>query len=148
MERISRFGVSFDSELLGDFDRVLKEKGYGSRSEALMDLARRAILEHEIQGDPGLQVTGSLTMVYDHHIGELTQKLMNLQHDHSDMIVYTTHVHVDHHTCLEVIILRGAVRDVNGLSDRILSLKGVKQGRLVMARYQAKASERADPHRG
>lgn len=136
MDRVSRFGVSFDKDLLTEFDGVIAEKGYTSRSEALMDLARGMVLDHRTEGEKDSLVTGSLTMVYDHHSGDLTQRMLDLQHDRSEMIASTTHIHVDHHTCLEVLILKGPLNEVRALADSLTSLKGVKQGRLVFTRIE------------
>jgi len=132
MAGVARFGVSFEKDLLDEFDRVISEKGYPSRSEALMDLARAMILDHLSGAGIMNDVTGSLTMVYDHHVGDLTQRMLEIQHEKGDMITSTTHIHVDHHTCLEVLILKGPMMDVRALSDSLTSLKGVKQGKLVL----------------
>jgi len=140
MQKVSRFGVSFERSLLSEFDEAVHAMGYPSRSEAIMDLARKFLLERRIKVDPGVHVTGTLTMVYDHHTGDLTQRLLEMQHEWNELIISTTHIHVDHDTCLEVLVLKGPVSDVERLSDGILALKGVRQGKLVLTRVET-------PHR-
>ena len=131
MEKITRFGVSIEPDLLTKFDKNIKKKGYTNRSEALRDLIRKNII-HEENADPDTEGLGTLTMVYDHHAGPLTQRLLELQHDHHHEILTTTHIHVDHQNCLEVLVLKGKTGEVQKLSDSITALKGIKHGELVL----------------
>ncbi len=130
---VERVGVSFDPELLKRFDSMIGSKGYKSRSEAIRDLVRKAILESEVKEGKG-EVIGTLTYVYDHHEGEVNNHLLNLQHDHHHEILFTTHVHMDHDMCLEVLIVKGEAHRVKDLSDNIRAIKGVKHGELVITR--------------
>ena len=130
---VERVGVSFDPELLEKFDSMICTKGYKSRSEAIRDLIRKAILESEVKEGKG-EVIGTLTYVYDHHEGEVNNHLINLQHDHHHEILFTTHVHMDHDMCLEVLIVKGEAHRVKDLSDNIRAIKGVKHGELVITR--------------
>jgi CopG family nickel-responsive transcriptional regulator len=131
MENITRFGVSIEPELLKKFDKSIKKKGYSNRSEALRDLIRKNIVIEE-STEPDAEALGTLTMIYDHHSGPLTSKLLELQHDHHHEILTTTHIHVDHHNCLEVIVLQGKTREIQKLADSITALKGIKHGELVL----------------
>ena len=131
MERITRFGVSIEPELLKKFDGVIKKKGYHNRSEAIRDIVRESIVREDTI-DPNSEALGTLTMTYDHHEGTLTNKLLNLQHDHHSEILTTTHIHIDHHTCLEVLVLKGKTGQIKKLSDNIKALKGIKHGELVL----------------
>lgn len=124
-----RFGVSIPRELLERYDRMVRAKGYTSRSEALRDLIRNALVEQEWQEER--EVAGTLTLVYDHHTGDLPGALTGLQHEHHHLIVSVLHVHLDRHTCLEVLVVRGKPRELRGLADRLGSLKGVKHSRLT-----------------
>lgn len=126
-----RFGVSMDSGLLHDFDEFCRERGYGTRSEALRDLIRDALVEDWGECE-GIVVAGTLTLVYDHHKSDLTHRLTAAQHDAHDLVVATLHVHLDHHNCLEVLALRGESRAVKAFAERMLAVKGVKHGKFVL----------------
>ena len=133
MSDISRFGVSVEDELLQSFDELINSQGYVNRSEALRDLMRDALVKSRLETSPeNSEVLGSLTLVYDHHASELNDKMNELQHDHHDLVVSVLHVHVSHDDCMEVIVLRGAIKEIRALSDGLLSLKGVKHGRLFV----------------
>lgn len=125
-----RTGISLDQELLERFDRVVRQKGYGSRSEAIRDLLRDHFVEDDIASNK--TVVATLTLIYDHHQSKLAEQLIQAQHDYKGQVLATTHVHLDHHNCLEVIILRGRGGDARRFADKLLSLKGVKHGKLVI----------------
>ncbi|MCL2123105.1 MAG: nickel-responsive transcriptional regulator NikR [Desulfovibrionaceae bacterium] len=127
MGRIVRFGVSLDAELLAPFDALCARRGYGNRSEAIRDLIRKALVEESWEQGSD-ECAGTLSLVYDHHRSDLSRKLTALQHDDHDIIVAALHVHLDHHNCLEVLILKGAPPRVRLLADRLCSMRGVKYG--------------------
>ncbi len=131
MENITRFGVSVKPDLLKKFDKMIKKEGYTNRSEAIRDIIRRNLIM-EKNKDPNAEAIGTLTMIYDHHVGSLTDRLLDLQHDHTKEILVTTHIHIDHRNCLEVIVLKGKVGTIQKLADRIKALKGIKHGELVI----------------
>jgi CopG family nickel-responsive transcriptional regulator len=133
MSELSRFGVSVEDELLKSFDRLVADRGYPTRSEALRDLMRDALVQSRLEGGRGSgEVLGSLTLVYDHHAHELIERMAELQHDHHGLVVSVLHVHVSHDDCMEVIVLRGQACDVRALADSLVSLKGVKHGKLFV----------------
>jgi len=132
-EKITRFGVSVEPELLKNFDKKIKQEGYENRSEAIRDLIRKNLIKKK-SADPDSESIGTLTMLYDHHIGNLTNKLLDLQHDHTKEILSTTHIHVDHDNCLEVLVLKGKTKKIQKLADNIKSLKGIKHGELVITK--------------
>jgi CopG family nickel-responsive transcriptional regulator len=134
MEKIMRFGVSIEPDLLEKFDRIMKKKGYSNRSKAIRDIIREHLVIDHVK-DPTAEVIGTLTMVYDHHTGSLTDRLLEIQHDHYQEILTTTHIHIDHTTCLEVLVLRGKIQDIQKLADTIKALKGIKHGELVVTQY-------------
>ena len=150
MSDISRFGVSVDAELLQHFDRLISGQGYENRSEALRDLMRDALIKSRLETSPeNGEVLGSLTLVYDHHAGDLSDKMNAIQHNHYSLVVSVLHVHVNHDDCMEVIVLRGAMREVRELADGLLSLKGVKHGRLFVtlsAEQMSGTTAAADGH--
>jgi CopG family nickel-responsive transcriptional regulator len=130
MAQLVRTGISLESDLLARFDRVIHKKGYKNRSEAIRDLVRDYAVAEDVEENR--PVVGTLTMVYDHHRPKLSEKLIEAQHYAEGMVLAATHVHLDHHNCLEVIIMRGHSSDVRGIADHILSLRGVKHGKLVL----------------
>ena len=129
--KTTRFGVSLDAELLERFDRHIQRRHSRNRSQALGDLIRQALVEEE-WADTHNQVMGTVTVVYDHHVRELTDRLTDLQHRYHDRIISALHVHLDHHNCLEVLVVRGRGADVGDLVLRIRSLRGVKHATLSM----------------
>ena len=131
MEKITRFGVSIEPDLLKKFDKIIKKKGYTNRSEAIRDIIRKNLITEKTE-DPNTEAIGTLTMIYDHHAGNLTNRLLDLQHDHHKEILTTTHIHVDHDTCLEVLVLKGKTGNIQKLADNIKSLKGIKHGEIVI----------------
>ena len=132
MENITRFGVSIEPDLLKKFDKIIKKKGYTNRSEAIRDIIRKNLITEKTE-DPNSEAIGTLTMIYDHHAGNLTNKLLDLQHKHHKEILTTTHIHVDHDNCLEILALKGKTSNIQKLADNIRSLKGIKHGEIVIA---------------
>jgi len=134
MSRIERIGVSLDKELLSLFDRLIAKQGYPNRSEAIRDLIRARLSEEEL-AKPTTEAVAGVFLVYDHHSTKLSQKLVNLQHDHLLHVITSTHVHLDNDNCLEAVILKGKVKEIQKLADRMTSLRGVKLSRVnIMSR--------------
>ena len=134
MGDLLRFGVSAEDDLLVSFDRLIAEQGYANRSEALRDLMRDALVRSHLEAPPRgkTDVLGSLTVVYDHHARDLADRMANIQHDHHGLVVSVLHVHVSHDDCMEVIAMRGPADRVRTMAESLLSLKGVKHGKLFM----------------
>lgn len=130
MKKLVRFGVSLDHHLLDDFDRHIARKRYATRSEALRDLIRDNLVGQE--WDENRVTVGTITFVYDHHVRDLTRKLTDLQHRHQKLILSGMHVHLDHDHCLEVLVLKGRGAEIRKVSDALVSVKGVKHGKLTM----------------
>jgi CopG family transcriptional regulator, nickel-responsive regulator len=131
MSELSRIGVAIDSDLLTRFDSLIAQRGYDNRSEAFRDLIRNELIRES--GElPDAEVVGTVTLVYDHHVRMLSDKLTSLQHDHYHDVLSTMHVHLDHDNCLEVLVIRGKAARVKRLADALISTKGVKHGRLVL----------------
>ena len=129
---LARFSVAMPEELLERFDGLVARRGIArNRSEVVRDLVRDALVEDEC-ATPGVEVVGTLTIVFNHHSGDLQEKLHAVQHEHLNMVVASLHVHLDAHSCLEVIVLRGEAAEVQDVSNVILGTKGVKTGRLVL----------------
>ncbi|MHB0912927.1 MAG: nickel-responsive transcriptional regulator NikR [Armatimonadota bacterium] len=130
MAELIRFGVSIPGELIKTFDEDIEKRGYRNRSEAIRDMIRDHLVEREWENE-SREVVGTVTIVYDHHTRELSNALNSLQHNHHDEITCTTHVHMDQHNCLEVIVVRGTSERVRAIADQLISTKGVKHGKLV-----------------
>lgn len=126
MGKLTRFGVSLDDGLLAAFDELCRQHGYATRSEAIRDLVRKALINDQ-WGDAEI-CGGTLTLVYDHHRHDLSRKLMAIQHEHHDAIVATMHVHLDHHNCMECLALKGEPATVRSLADKLIACRGVKYG--------------------
>jgi CopG family nickel-responsive transcriptional regulator len=127
-----RFSVAIGGELLRKFDQYREEHRYPNRSEAVRGLMRDALIEEVIANEESIAM-GVVTIIYDHHAGRISERLTEIQHMHLDRVVTTTHVHLDHRRCLEVILLRGPVREVRELADGLIGTKGVETGRLVLS---------------
>ena len=128
---LKRFSISLEEQLLAIFDEQMKARSYSNRSEAIRDLIRKTFVKEEWEADK--QVMGVISLVYDHHQHKLQEKVTEVQHDYHHHIVSTTHVHMDHDNCLEVIVVKGKAREVQELSDRLTSLRGVRDGNLAMS---------------
>ncbi len=131
MSQLSRIGVAIDSELLEKFDDHIALRGYTNRSEAFRDMIRDELVERTWER-PESQVVATVTLVYDHHVRLLSEKLTEIQHEAYHHVLSTLHVHLDHDHCLEVLVLRGKAAPVRKLADALISTKGVKHGRLTI----------------
>ena len=132
MTELARFGISIDQRLLGNFDRMITDKGYDNRSEAIRDMIRNALVEDQVNRADETSTVGTVTLVYDHHTRDLSDKLTGHQHSHHDAIVSTLHVHLDAHNCLEIVVVGGTAAQVKRLADELIGTKGVKHGKLVL----------------
>jgi CopG family nickel-responsive transcriptional regulator len=129
---LQRFGVSIDNQLLADFDRLIETKGYTNRSEAIRDLIRDYLVEEEWRNEKGAAVA-TVTLVYNHDLREMSDKLNDLQHQYYHEIVSVLHVHLDAHNCLEVLVIKGDKATIQMIAGRLSSIKGVKHCKLVTA---------------
>jgi len=128
---LARFGVSLEKTLLEKFDAIIRDRGYANRSEAFRDLIREELIQREwLEGD---DVAGAITLIYDHHRKDLLNKITDIQHDYHPAIISTQHIHLDHDYCLEIIAVRGRPIDIQRLSDKLRSIKGISHGTLSMS---------------
>jgi len=132
MSDLVRFSVSMDSRLLERFDRLIAEKGYQSRSEALRDLIRDHLVEEE-WASADAEVVGVVSILYDHHTRGLDETLTAVQHDYHETVVSAIHVHLDHHNCFEALVVKGRAEDIRRMADRLGSLRGVKHARVTVS---------------
>lgn len=128
---LKRFSISLEEELLARFDAYIESKGYSNRSEAIRDLIRKTQVSEEWEKDS--EVVGVVTLVFNHHKSQLQEKITELQHNYHNLITSTTHVHMDHHNCLEVTIVKGKASTVQELAAQLMALRGVKDGNLTMS---------------
>lgn len=127
---LQRIGISIEEKLLSQFDQLIEKKGYTNRSEAVRDLIRENLVEEEWQQGEGDSV-GTITLVYNHHLREMADKMTDLQHQYHEKIVSVLHVHLDAHNCLEVMVVKGEKSQIQAIAGRMSSLKGVKHCKLV-----------------
>jgi CopG family nickel-responsive transcriptional regulator len=130
-ETVSRFSVSLPPSLLRQLDEMSAERGYDNRSLAIADMIRAHLVEHR-QKSGNEDIAGTITLVYDHHKPHLQASLTDIQHDHHDAILSTVHIHLDHHNCLEVLIVRGKASIIRKIADELIAAKGVKHGKLTV----------------
>ena len=130
-EGVERFSVSLPPNLLGQFDEMVKEMAYGNRSQAVADLIRNKLVDHRQQFGTA-EIAGTITLVYDHHKQHVQASLTDIQHDHHEVIISTVHVHLDHHNCLEVLVVRGQAALIKKIADELIAAKGVKHGKLTV----------------
>jgi CopG family transcriptional regulator, nickel-responsive regulator len=129
---IVRVSMTLEPELLIDFDRYCDQGKFATRSEAMRQILREKLTASAWQSDAE-DAVATMTLVYDHHRTQLAQKLLELQHDHSESVISSMHVHLDHDTCLEVIVLRGKASELEKLASALRGLKGIHSGNLVLA---------------
>ncbi|SLM47841.1 putative nickel-responsive regulator [Nitrospira japonica] len=132
MKKLVRFGVSLDHHLLDGFDRHIERRKYTNRSEALRDLIRDQLVSQEWTGEADKESVATITFVYDHHVRDLSGKLTHIQHDFQGHILAGMHVHLDHNHCLEVLVVKGKGSQIRAVADALVSVKGVKHGKLTM----------------
>ena len=131
---IERIGISLEEDLLRQFDRVIEERGYASRSEAVRDLIRDALVQRRwSEASSREEQVAVVTLVYDHDSSSLAHKLAHIQHENHKAVVSALHVHMDEHNCLEVLVLRGRAREVLRMGEGLVSTKGVKHGKVIPA---------------
>ncbi len=128
---VSRFTVSVPGDLARQLDEMIREKGFDNRSQAVGDLIRAGLVEHR-QNFGDKEIAGTITLVYDHHKPHVQAALTDIQHDHHDVIISTLHVHLDHHNCLEVLVVRGKAGIIKKIADELIAAKGVKHGKLTV----------------
>lgn len=131
MDKVVRTGISFEPKLLKLFDRFIKEKGYTSRSEAINDVIRDRLAHgHESN------IVGTVKVIYDHRAGHYSKNVSNLQHDYHCQIVSSMHAYLDHHTCLELVVVKGKIERIKKLVGKIKSTKGVRKVELILESRQ------------
>jgi CopG family nickel-responsive transcriptional regulator len=135
MDGLERIGIAVERSLLDSFDKLIKKQGYANRSQAVCDLIRERLSQEKLKKAAARAVAG-IFLVYDHHATNLARKLLELQHSHLLQTISSTHIHLDHHNCLEVIILKGTVVELQKIADNLASLKGVKFSRLNLMTTQ------------
>lgn len=131
-KQLIRFGISMEQSLLNQFDLLINDKGYNNRSEAVRDLIRDALIQDKWEKDDQ-EVAGSILIFYDHHQRNLLEKLTEIQHKYHDQILATTHFHLDHQSCLEIIVVKGNAKELRDIKDKLTILKGVKYGKLTVS---------------
>jgi CopG family transcriptional regulator, nickel-responsive regulator len=127
---LERFSISLEKNLLDKFDKYISKRKYTNRSEAIRDLIREVFVKEEWETDK--EVFGLISFIYDHHQPNIQEKITEIQHDFYKNVVSATHVHIDHHNCLEVVIVSGMANKVRELHESIKALRGVKNANMTM----------------
>jgi CopG family nickel-responsive transcriptional regulator len=140
---MQRITITIDDELLAAIDQVIATRGYQNRSEAIRDLARAGMAELQDPSPDGQEGIAALVYVYDHEGRELAKRLTRSFHDHHDLSLATMHVHLDHESCMEVAVLRGAMNDIRHFAEHVISERGVRHGRLVAVPVEVEAESHA-----
>lgn len=130
MTKTARFAVSLDRELLNKFDRVIEKQGYNNRSEAIRDLIRDKLVTQD--WDDKEETVGTITLIFNHHLYSLSEDITSKQHEHHALIISSMHLHLDHDNCLEIIAVKGKGNKIRELADSLISIKGVKHGKLTL----------------
>ena len=148
---MQRITITLDEKLVEQFETFRKRHGYGNRSEAFRDLVRERLDVEHLERGPGIDCIATLTYVYNHHERELATRMTQVQHDHHDLTVSTLHVHLDHHNCLEAVVLRGPLDRVQGFANEVIAQPGVRHAKLhilpVTVREQAHGhGASSEPH--
>lgn len=128
---VTRFGVSLEEELLGALDQYVKENKFPNRSQAIRHLIEKNLVEKKWQCNH--IVAGAIVLVYDHHKKEVTNKLTDVQHDFYNVVLSSQHFHLNHNNCLEIIAVKGEAIKLTELADKLISIKGILHGKLVMS---------------
>lgn len=144
MHKLVRFGVAMEAPLLHQFDHLIKISGYRNRSEALRDLVRERLVRQEWDQMAGDQL-GTLTLIYNHHTPNLSERINTIQHRHRPLVISTMHIHLENDFCLEVMAVRGDSVEIRKFSDYLTSLKGVIHGQLVMTATGSTFHQHPDP---
>ena len=129
--KLKRFGVSLEEDLLKELDKLIRAQKFPNRSQAIRSLIRKNLIEEAWEKNE--EVSGALILIYDHHKRELVNKSLDIQHNFTDVILSTQHVHLSHHNCLEIIALKGKAIELKELADNLIALKGIKHGKLVIS---------------
>ncbi|MBI5923551.1 MAG: nickel-responsive transcriptional regulator NikR [Betaproteobacteria bacterium] len=127
---MERFTISLDTELAREFDRLILERGYRNRSEAIRDILRGQLEQLRQTKEQSRHCIANLSYIYNHHERDLAERLIGLQHDHHNLTVATMHAHLDHEHCIESAILRGPTAEVTRFADAIKAERGVRHGQL------------------
>lgn len=125
-----RFTISLDDQLAEQFDQLIKRCGYENRSEAVRDLIRQNLNNESCEPAHATWCVANVSFVFDHHNAPVTARVMDIQHEHHDWVVSSIHTHIDHDNCLETVVLRGPLREINQFAKKLIALRGVRHGNI------------------
>jgi len=134
---IKRFGVSMEPELLNKFDSFIKKYGYKNRSEAIREIIRERLIDETVK-EGGGESFGTIVIVYDHEVGDINDRLVDLQHEYTGLIIFTTHIHVDRRNCIENIVVKGKNSEISAIAQRLRTIEGVSSVKLLLTNYTYK----------
>ncbi|MBP9590868.1 MAG: nickel-responsive transcriptional regulator NikR [Steroidobacteraceae bacterium] len=139
---MQRTTITLDDDLMARLDEFMADRRYANRSEAIRDLVRSGLEQATVEASPRARCLAAAIYVYDHEARELASRLTRAAHEHHDLSLATLHVHLDHDSCMEVNVLRGAVQEVRHFADHVIAERGVRHGRLVLV----PVDERTETH--
>jgi CopG family nickel-responsive transcriptional regulator len=131
MSEVVRLSLSIEKPLYDQMEKLVKKSGYKNRSEFVRDMVRQRLVQGQWEKDQ--EVLGTITLIYDHHRHQLSEKLISLQHHHHAHVLVSTHVHLTHDLCAEVVLVRGRASLVRELAEAMHQQKGVLHAELSMA---------------
>lgn len=131
---LARFGVSLDENILKALDSIVVDNSLPNRSQAIRHLVEKKLVEKKWQCNH--IVAGAVVMLYNHHKKDVSAKSNNIQHEYTDVILSTQHFHLSHDSCLEIVAVKGTAKRLTELSDKLIGMKGIIHGKLVMSRAE------------
>lgn len=143
---MERFTISLDEDLAKEFDRLIAERGYQNRSEAVRDLLRKQLEAARFEQDAAQYCVASLSYVFNHHERTLAERLTQVQHDHHDLMVATLHAHLDHDHCIESVILKGATAEVRRFANALAAERGVRHAQLNIVSLELDTHQHSHSH--
>ncbi|SET54354.1 transcriptional regulator, CopG family [Nitrosomonas marina] len=143
---MKRFTISLDDQLSAQFDALMQSRGYTNRSEAVRDMIRELLEKEHLKNENEGYCIASLSYIYNHHENDLANRITSVQHSQHDLTLSSLHVHMDHHNCLEVVILRGTIQKVSDFANQIIATRGVRHGKLFMVPVEIKQEHHTHEH--
>jgi len=131
---VTRFSISLEKELLEELDLFADENNFANRSQAVRNLIEKYIVEKKWQCNN--IVAGAIILTYEHHKKDIVTKSDEIQHNYFDVILSSQHFHLNKEVCLEIVAVKGHARILTELSDKLISIKGIKHGKLVMSKTE------------
>ncbi len=145
---MDRFTISIDDDLAADFDHLIEHIGYENRSEAVRDLIRQALEKSRQQSNQAKHSIAVVSYVYNHHEKTMADRLINVHHDHHDLVISSMHAHLDHDNCLEAVFLRGKTDQVRHFAGHLTAMSGIRHGSMNLISADLESTKHSHGHGG